>query len=74
MRFFCEMTQNRVALQFGLSQMHVSRLNHPHLCAPARPGDGRSPRSQEGSVTTSWVHGRRRTAGPGPGAQRRSRH
>jgi RNA polymerase sigma-B factor len=26
MRFFCEMTQNRIALQLGLSQMHVSRL------------------------------------------------
>ncbi|WP_369173441.1 sigma-70 family RNA polymerase sigma factor [Streptomyces sp. R28] len=26
MRFFCEMTQNGIALQLGLSQMHVSRL------------------------------------------------
>jgi RNA polymerase sigma-B factor len=26
MRFFCEMTQDRIALQLGLSQMHVSRL------------------------------------------------
>lgn len=26
MRFFGEMTQNRIALQLGLSQMHVSRL------------------------------------------------
>ncbi|MGP4090412.1 SigB/SigF/SigG family RNA polymerase sigma factor [Streptomyces sp. KR55] len=26
MRFFCEMTQSRIALQLGLSQMHVSRL------------------------------------------------
>jgi len=26
MRFFCEMTQHRIALQLGISQMHVSRL------------------------------------------------
>lgn len=26
MRFFCEMTQSRIGLQLGLSQMHVSRL------------------------------------------------
>ncbi|MBC9728562.1 SigB/SigF/SigG family RNA polymerase sigma factor [Streptomyces sp. TRM68367] len=26
MRFFCEMTQDRIGRQFGLSQMHVSRL------------------------------------------------
>ncbi|MGW0734803.1 sigma factor-like helix-turn-helix DNA-binding protein [Streptomyces sp. NPDC002851] len=50
MRFFCEMTQDRIARQLGLSQMHVSRLNHPHLCAPARPGDGRGPRSHRAGV------------------------
>jgi RNA polymerase sigma-B factor len=26
MRFFCEMTQHRIALQLGISQMHISRL------------------------------------------------
>ncbi|MFJ6897346.1 sigma-70 family RNA polymerase sigma factor [Streptomyces hokutonensis] len=26
MRFFCEMTQSRIALQLGISQMYVSRL------------------------------------------------
>lgn len=26
MRFFCEVTHNRIALQLGLSQMRVSRL------------------------------------------------
>ncbi|MFC6064253.1 SigB/SigF/SigG family RNA polymerase sigma factor [Streptomyces ochraceiscleroticus] len=26
MRFFCDMTQSRIAEQFGMSQMHVSRL------------------------------------------------
>jgi RNA polymerase sigma-B factor len=26
MRFFCEMTQARIGLQLGVSQMHVSRL------------------------------------------------
>ncbi|MEU4966556.1 MULTISPECIES: SigB/SigF/SigG family RNA polymerase sigma factor [Streptomyces] len=26
MRFFCDMTQSRIAEQFGISQMHVSRL------------------------------------------------
>ncbi|MEV6171351.1 SigB/SigF/SigG family RNA polymerase sigma factor [Streptomyces sp. NPDC051954] len=35
MRFFCEMTQHRIALQLGLSQMHVSRLI-TRICARLR--------------------------------------
>ncbi|MGW0843207.1 SigB/SigF/SigG family RNA polymerase sigma factor [Streptomyces sp. NPDC002787] len=35
MRFFCEMTQDRIALQLGLSQMHVSRLI-TRICARLR--------------------------------------
>ncbi|RPF37361.1 SigB/SigF/SigG family RNA polymerase sigma factor [Streptomyces sp. TLI_185] len=35
MRFFCEMTQSRIALQLGLSQMHVSRLI-TRICACLR--------------------------------------
>ncbi|GHH51622.1 RNA polymerase sigma-B factor [Streptomyces umbrinus] len=35
MRFFCEMTQQRIALQLGLSQMHVSRLI-TRICAGLR--------------------------------------
>ncbi|WP_369244790.1 SigB/SigF/SigG family RNA polymerase sigma factor [Streptomyces sp. R41] len=35
MRFFCEMTQSRIALQLGLSQMHVSRLI-TRICARLR--------------------------------------
>ena len=35
MRFFCEMSQSRIALQLGLSQMHVSRLI-TRICARLR--------------------------------------
>ncbi|MFI1355291.1 SigB/SigF/SigG family RNA polymerase sigma factor [Streptomyces sp. NPDC020898] len=35
MRFFCEMTQDRIGLQLGVSQMHVSRLI-TRICARLR--------------------------------------
>jgi hypothetical protein len=61
MRFFCEMTQNRIALQLGLSQMHVSRLII-RTCARLR--DQVMAEAHEGSVTTIGGTG---GVGAGPG-------
>jgi hypothetical protein len=65
LRFFCEMTQNRIGEQFDISQMHVSRLL-TQTCA--RPRDQvravRDPTVTR-SARTGWH--RRGTCHPGGG-------
>ncbi|MFG3258545.1 SigB/SigF/SigG family RNA polymerase sigma factor [Streptomyces sp. NPDC048172] len=44
MRFFCDMTQNRIAEQLGISQMHVSRLISRTCSQIHREVEGDAPR------------------------------